>query len=214
MRPIDPSTAVRGQYVGGVVDGQAVPGYRQEPGVPANSEVETYFACKVEIDSWRWAGVPFYLRAGKRLAARQTEIAIVFRPAPLTLFEGCSIDAYRPNLLFIRIQPEEGIVFRFMAKQPGAEMCLQQVNMNFSYHDAFSTRAAEAYERLLHDALQGDQTLFLRSDSVQRAWEVVQPVLDAPSPIAFYAAGSWGPREGERLLAPLHWALQRPVAAP
>ena len=209
MRPLDPRTVVRGQYVGGMAGGQALPGYRQEPGVAADSDVETFFAAKVEIDSWRWAGVPFYLRAGKRMGARQTEIAIVFRPAPLSFFEGCSVEAYRPNMLFIRIQPEENIVFRFMAKQPGPEMCLQQVNMNFSYQDSFMTKPAEAYERLLHDAMDGDQTLFLRSDSVQRAWEVVQPVLDNPSPVSFYAAGSWGPREADQLLAPLHWAQQQ-----
>lgn len=213
MRPMDPATAVRGQYVGGMVHGDGVPGYRQEPGVSAGSDIETYFAAKVEIDSWRWAGVPFYLRAGKRLATRLTEIAIVFKPVPLTLFEGCSIDAYRPNLLFIRIQPEEGIVFRFMAKQPGPDVCLQEVNMNFSYHDAFMSQPAEAYERLLHDAMDGDQTLFLRSDSVERAWEVVQPVLDAPSPVTFYAAGSWGPREADQILLPRHWALQRSAVA-
>jgi len=212
MRPIDPATPVRGQYVGGMVGGDGVPGYRQEPGVSPGSDVETYFAAKVEIDSWRWAGVPFYLRAGKRLASRLTEIAIVFRPVPLTLFEGCSIDAYRPNLLFIRIQPEEGIVFRFMAKQPGPDVCLQEVNMSFSYQGAFMAKPAEAYERLLHDAMYGDQTLFLRSDSVERAWEVVQPVIDRPSPVTFYSAGSWGPREADQILQPRHWALQRGAA--
>ncbi len=207
MRPLHAAKTVRGQYSGGLVDGQPAPGYCEEPGVPLDSATETFFAAKFEIDSWRWAGVPFYVRAGKRMSRKVTEVAVVFRDTPVAFFEGCNIDQHRPNRLVLRIQPEESIAFRFQAKLPGPESCLQTVGMNFSYKDSFMTKPAEAYERLLHDAMDNDATLFLRGDSVERAWEVVQPALDNPAPICLYPAGSWGPTEADELIAPRSWLL-------
>ena len=208
MRPLDPARTVRGQYTTGSMDGEAVSGYREEPGVAPDSATETFFAARVEIDSWRWAGVPFYLRTGKRLPQRATEVSIVFRDVPLCFFEGTGVQELEPNHLVLRIQPEEGINFSFVAKQPGPQVSAQQVSMDFSYRDAFMTEPTEAYERLLHDVMEGDHTLFTREDSVGRAWEVVQPVLDAMPPVHFYPAGSWGPAQAEGLISPRRWHLR------
>jgi len=207
-RPLGANRTVRGQYTAGDVAGQLVPGYREEPGVDPNSLTETFFAAEVEVDTWRWAGVPFYLRAGKRLPRRSTQVAVVFREAPLSFFDEAGVEEMRPNRLIIRIQPDEGIEFGFMAKQPGPEVYLQRVGMDFSYKTSFMTEPAEAYERLLYDAMQGDHTLFLRDDSVLRSWALVQPALDAPAPLSFYPAGTWGPPEADRLIAPRRWALR------
>ena len=208
MRPLDPARTVRGQYVAGTVDGTKAPGYREEDGVASDSETETFFAAQVEIDSWRWAGVPFYLRTGKRLPRRATEVSVVFRDVPLCFFEGTSVQDLKPNHLVLRIQPEEGINFSFIAKQPGPQVSAQQVSMDFSYRDSFMTAAAEAYERLIHDAMDGDHTLFAREDSVERAWAVVQPALDDPAPLCTYPAGTWGPREADELIAPRTWHMR------
>jgi len=202
MRPLDPARTVRGQYAAGTIDGEPVPGYREESGVAPVSGTETYFGAEVVIDSWRWAGVPFFLRTGKRLRRRATEVAVVFREAPLSFFEGVGMPELRPNHLVLRIQPNEGINLTFVAKQPGPEVRVQHVNMDFAYRGSFMTEPAEAYERLLHDVMDGDHTLFAREDSVERAWAVVQPALDNPSPLCTYPAGSWGPREGDELIAP------------
>ena len=208
MRPLAPARTGRGQYTAGTVDGAAVPGYREEEGVPPDSTTETFFAAQLEIDSWRWAGVPFFLRTGKRLPRRATEVIIEFREPPLCFFEGTGVHQVRPDHLVLRIQPDEGITFTFLAKQPGAEVNAQPVSMNFSYRDSFMTEPAEAYERLLHDAMDGDHTLFARQDSVERAWMVVQPALENPAPLCTYPAGSWGPREADGLIAPHSWHLR------
>lgn len=208
MRPLDRAATVRGQYVAGSVDGESVPGYREEQGVAADSTTETFFAARVEIDSWRWAGVPFFLRTGKRLARRATEVSVLFRAAPLCFFEETAVQELKPNHLVLRIQPEEEITFSFVAKQPGPEVAVQPVSMDFSYSNSFMTQPAEAYERLLHDAMDGDHTLFAREDSVERGWKVVQPAQDSPSPLCEYPAGSWGPHEADDLIAPRGWHLR------
>ncbi len=208
MRPLDPAKTVRGQYTAGTIDGETVPRYREEEGVAPDSTTETFFAAQVEIDSWRWAGVRFFLRAGKRLPRRATEVTIAFRGAPLCFFEGTEVEELRANHLVLRIQPDEGITFNFLAKQPGAQVRVQQASMNFSYHDSFMSEPAEAYERLLHDAMDGDHTLFAREDGVERAWTVVQPALDNPAPLCTYPAGTWGPREADELIAPRTWHLR------
>jgi glucose-6-phosphate 1-dehydrogenase len=205
MRAVDPAKTVRGQYTAGKVGGKQARGYRDERGVTADSATETFFAAEVMIDSWRWAGVPFFLRTGKRLARRATEVVVVFREAPLHFFEGAGLAELRPNHLVLRIQPDEGINLTFVAKQPGPEVRVQHVNMDFNYDESFMTEAAEAYERLLHDVMDGDHTLFAREDSVERAWAVVQPALDHPAPLCSYTAGSWGPSEADDLIAPRTW---------
>jgi glucose-6-phosphate 1-dehydrogenase len=207
MRPLDPARVVRGQYTAGTIEGAAVPGYREEKGVAPDSTTETFFAAQVEIDTWRWSGVPFYLRTGKRLPRRATEVITEFRQPPLCFFEGTSVQRLRPDHLVLRIQPDEGITFSFLAKQPGPEVNVQIVSMDFSYEESFMTEPAEAYERLLHDALHGDHTLFMREDSIERAWTVIQPALEKPAPLCVYPAGSWGPREADELIRPHSWHL-------
>jgi glucose-6-phosphate 1-dehydrogenase len=197
---------VRGQYGPGRIGDQLVPGYRQEPNVAADSVTETYVALKLFVDNWRWQDVPFYLRTGKRLAARVSEVSIEFRPVPHRSFPASAVLNWQPNRLAIRIQPEEGILLRFQAKQPGPTVQLRPVDMLFSYQEAFRTPAPEAYETLLLDVMLGDATLFMRADQVEAAWAVVNPILQAwetlPS-AAFpnYAAGTWGPDEADALLA-------------
>ena len=205
LQPLDPAQTVRGQYTAGTVDGKRVVGYRDEDSVSPRSTTETYAAMRLCIDTWRWSGVPFFVRTGKRMAARDTRIVITFRDAPLHLFAGTGVDAIDSNRLVVRIQPDEGIAVTFVAKVPGPEVRLQPVNMNFMYGTAFKTSPPEAYERLLHDALDGDHTLFIREDEVERGWTVVQPVLDSPPRLVRYRAGSWGPAEAARLIAPFHW---------
>ena len=209
LRPVQPQNVVRGQYARGVIDGAPAPGYREEPGVRPDSDTETFVAMQLEIDNWRWANVPFFVRTGKRLPRRVTEVHIAFREAPVRFFEGFGVDAdeLRPNHLLLRIQPDEGITFAFMAKAPGPGVSLHPVSMHFSYGDSFLGEPAEAYELLLHDAMEGDATLFLRSDGVERAWEVLQPVLDAMPPVNLYSAGEWGPREADRLTGDRGWHL-------
>jgi glucose-6-phosphate 1-dehydrogenase len=203
---------VRGQYGPGTVEGKSVTGYRSEPDVAADSKTETFVALRAEIDNWRWAGVPFLLRAGKRLARRATEIAVFFKVPPLRLFlEGAcdEVDANlseaQPNVLAFRIQPDEGISLSFLAKRPGMSLDLYPVRMEFQYERAFGQALPEAYERLLLDALRGDATLFMRSDELTAAWEFITPILErwkSEPPPAFpnYAAGTWGPAEMNRLL--------------
>jgi len=198
-----PHCAVRGQYGPGLIGGRKVAGYRQEPGVNPNSNTETFAAVKLHIENWRWAGVPFYLRAGKRLARQLTEIAVQFRQPPLRLFEGSQ--ALTPNLIVIRIQPDEGITLRFSAKQPGPATHVRDVDMDFRYSTAFGMASANAYERLLLDCMLGDPTLFSTSRFVELAWSLVTPILETwkNNPAADfpnYAAGTWGPAAADKLM--------------
>lgn len=195
--------AVRGQYTAGSVGGRKVSGYREEKGVDPESTTETYAALKIYVDNWRWADVPFYLRSGKRLPKRVSEIAIQFRRAPHLIFRqsGGSFDS---NALIIRIQPDEGISLRFRAKIPGQAFRIRPVNMDFQYGTSFGTKSPDAYERLLLDAMLGDPTLFTRGDMVELAWQVVLPVLQAwtqnQDPLPQYEAGSWGPKESDAFI--------------
>jgi glucose-6-phosphate 1-dehydrogenase len=195
---------VRGQYGPGWIGGERVQGYREEPEVDNQSETESFAALKLSIDDWRWSGVPFYLRTGKRLPKRATEIAIQFKDVPHRLFEQAQSNP-EPNLLAIRIQPDEGIVLRFASKVPGLGLDIRTVNMDFTYGSAFSTDAPEAYETLLLDAMLGDASLFTRADEVEAAWAAVDPILDAwldesAPDFPNYEAGTWGPPEADRLI--------------
>jgi glucose-6-phosphate 1-dehydrogenase len=191
-----PEFAVRGQYGPGTVLGDTVPGYREEPGVDPQSSTETFAALKLQFANWRWADVPFYLRSGKRLPKRVTEIALQFKKVPHQLFTD-SDAPLQPNVLVIRIQPNEGITLRFGAKLPGQAMRIRWVNMDFRYGSSFGAKPPEAYERLLLDCMLGDSTLYARRDMVERGWEIVTPILEAwkqPAPdFPNYAAGTWGP---------------------
>jgi glucose-6-phosphate 1-dehydrogenase len=204
VRPLDPAAdAVRGQYGPGWIGGDQVPGYRDEEGVPADSRTETYAALRLEVDSWRWAGVPFYVRTGKRLPLRATEIAIAFRPAPHLPFRGSDVEV-PANELVIAVQPNEGMSLRFAAKVPGTTLRVRPVQMDFQYGRSFLRESPEAYERLVHDALVGDATLFTRADEVEAAWRIVDPVLAAwarDGEPERYEAGSDGPESAERLPA-------------
>lgn len=197
--------SVRGQYGAGVIDGESVPAYRSEPNVAPGSSVETFVALKLLIDNWRWADVPFYLRTGKRLAARDTEIAISFKRAPFMLFRDTPVDQLTSNRLVLHIQPDEGVTLRFGAKVPGPILKLGAVDMEFDYEDYFGNVSSTGYERLLHDCILGDATLFQRADQVEAGWAVVAPIqkawASAPSPdFPNYEAGSWGPKEADELL--------------
>jgi glucose-6-phosphate 1-dehydrogenase len=196
---------VRGQYGAGNVDGKVLQNYRAEPGVDARSHTETYVAMKLAIDSWRWTGVPFYLRVGKALTTRTTEITIKFRMPPLVLFRNTNISDLAPNQLVISVQPKEGISLSFGAKIPGATLKVGGVDMDFDYAKHFGSMPATGYERLLYDAMLGDQTLFQRADMVEAGWSVVDPVLDVWQALPArgfpnYPAGSWGPRDADLLL--------------
>ena len=191
---------VLGQYVAGTVDGEQVVGYLEEKGVPPDSSTETFIALKCEIDNWRWAGVPFYVRSGKRLPTRVTEIVIHFKTTPHPVFSQNAPE----NKLIIRIQPDEGISMRFGLKKPGAGFEAKEVSMDFSYADLASTNLLTAYERLLLDAMKGDATLFARTDAVHACWRFVQPILDykaAHGRVYEYESGSWGPTEADKLIA-------------
>ncbi len=199
---------IRAQYAAGSIAGRAVPGYRAEPGVDPRSTTETFVALKIFIDSWRWAGVPFYLRSGKRLPKRVTEIAIVFKEAPHLLF-GKRADSIRPNVLSIRIQPDEGIALNFGSKLPGPAMEVAPVSMEFRYGSSFGVEPPEAYERLLLDCLLGDGTLFTRADEVEASWTWVSRIhrrwaeqtASGDMRLPEYPAGTWGPDEADRMMA-------------
>ena len=196
---------VRGQYGPGWVAAEEVSGYREEPEVDPDSETETFVAAKLEVDDWRWAGVPFYLRTGKRLPKRATEIAIQFKAVPHRLFRDAHSDP-EPNILAIRIQPDEGILLRLSSKVPGLGLDIRPVNMDFTYGSSFSVDSPDAYETLILDALLGDQSLFTRADEVEEAWGIVTPIIDAwvdmPQPtFPDYDAGSWGPPDADTLIA-------------
>ena len=204
MPPLTPDCVVRGQYGAGSVGGKQVQAYRSEPHVDPRSHTETYVALKVGIDNWRWAGVPFYLRTGKHLSGRITEIAIRFKPAPLSLFATTLVEETRPNWLVIRIQPKEGISLQFDIKRPGPAVKLATVQMDFCYADWFPKEPNVGYETLLHDVMVGDATLFNRADMVEAAWKVVQPVLDAwdsgKDGVDMYESGSAGPDTADEML--------------
>ncbi len=210
LRPISadavPEYAARGQYGPGWLNGVRVPGYRDEPGVAPDSNAETFAALKLFVDNWRWQDVPFYLRTGKRMGAAASEISIRFRDVPHRAFPASVGLNAQPARLVIRLQPEEGIVLKFMAKEPGPAMRLRPVDMRFSYREAFGDTGPAAYETLLWDIFNGDATLFMRSDQVEAAWRLLEPVLrawaDNPAPdFPNYPAGSWGPEAAEVLVA-------------
>ena len=201
-----PRQVVRGQYGPGYIAGQKVPGYREEPGVNGGSVTETYVAMRLNVDNWRWAGVPFYLRSGKRLPKRETEIAIVFKPAPHSIFRRTSVDAMEPNVLAIQIQPDEGISLSFGAKVPGPAIRVDPVRMDFRYSTSFGGDPPEAYERLILDALIGDSTLFARRDEVEAAWKIVDAIVEGwregpPPQFPNYEAGTWNPPDADARLA-------------
>jgi glucose-6-phosphate 1-dehydrogenase len=196
--------SVRGQYLAGVVDQQPVVGYRQEDGVDPHSETETFVALRLRVENWRWAGVPIYIRTGKRLPARVTEVALTFQGVPFLAFEGELARQLRPNALILRIQPNEGVSLHFGAKIPGEAFRVQSVAMDFEYNSAFADTGMDGYPRLLHDAMNGDATLFIRTDEVEQAWRIVDPYLQAWSEpgggLHFYNAGTWGPHIADLLL--------------
>jgi len=183
IRPFDPdkldSLVVRGQYGPGKIEGKDVIGYRQEEGVDPQSRTETYVAARMFVDNWRWRGVPFYLRTGKMLSHKDTEIVITFKDVPHSMFVSAGLDRMPPNVLVMQIQPEEGILLSFQAKRPGSKICMSTLNMSFSYQSVFGVKMPEAYQRLLLDCMVGDQTLFTRYDGVETAWQLLTPVLEA-----------------------------------
>ena len=197
ITPISADQVVRGQYRG----------YRDEENVPPDSEVETFVALRLEIDSWRWAGVPFLLRTGKRLPERRAEAVIVFKEIPHMIFRQLGMEHLEPNRLAIRIQPDEGVSLSFTVQRPGAQIELDRASLDFRYGTAFDTPLVEAYEILLLEAMRGDHMLFTRQDGVERAWEILQPILDAPPKTVEYEPGSWGPDQADELIAPHRWIV-------
>ncbi len=209
MRPIPPAGvadfALRSQYREGWAEGHEVPAYRTEPNVSKTSATETFAALKLYVDNWRWADVPFYVRSGKRLAKRTSEVSVQFRRVPHVLFRGMMTDSIEPNILALRIQPNEGISLKFSAKLPGATMQIRPVKMEFRYGESFGAAPPTAYETLLLECMLGDPTLFIREDAVDLAWELVSPILerwqqDGAKGLTFYEAGSWGPAEADSFI--------------
>jgi glucose-6-phosphate 1-dehydrogenase len=200
--------AVRAQYAAGHCGGEDVVGYLQEEGVPATSTTETFAALRLEVDNWRWAGVPFYIRTGKRLARKVTEIAVTLKPVPHLAFSQDGSLGVQPNQLVLTLQPNEGVSLRLGAKIPGTRMIIRPVNMEFLYGTAFLSQSPEAYERLITDAMRGDATLFTRNDEVEAQWRICDPIVGAwakqPGPLAQYEAGSQGPAEADSLLLEGH----------
>jgi glucose-6-phosphate 1-dehydrogenase len=210
-----PEMSLRAQYAAGHAGGEEVPGYLEEEGVPADSTTETYAALRLEVDNWRWAGVPFYLRTGKRLARKTTEIAVTLKPVPHLAFSQDGSLGVQPNQLVLTLQPNEGVSLRLGAKIPGTRMIIRPVNMEFQYGTAFLSQSPEAYERLITDAMRGDATLFTRNDEVEAQWRICDPIVKywAPAhsrdrgpthPVAQYEAGSQGPKEADSLLLDGH----------
>jgi glucose-6-phosphate 1-dehydrogenase len=200
-----PSMAVRAQYGPGVIGGVPVPGYRQEEGVAPDSRTETYAALRLRVSNWRWAGVPFYVRTGKRLARKLTEISLQLKPVPHLAFQDTGSIGVQANRIVVTIQPDEGVSVSLEAKIPGTQMRLRSVNMEYRYDAVFLSQSPESYERLLLDAMRGDATLFTRDDEIEALWGIVDPILaaweaDAYSPITQYPAGSEGPIEANALV--------------
>jgi len=202
--PPAPEATVRAQYTGGAVSGERVPGYLEEDGVPQGSTTETYAALRLEVDNWRWAGVPIYLRTGKRLARKVTEIAVTLKPVPHMGFQSHGSVGPQPNQIVLTMQPNEGVSISMGAKIPGSRMRIRPVNMEFLYGTAFMSQSPEAYERLITDAMRGDATLFTRDDEVEAQWTICDPILKAwgagQVPVATYAAGTGGPAEADALM--------------
>lgn len=199
--------SVRAQYVRGFIDGQDVGSYREEPGVSPNSTTETYVAMRLEVDNWRWKGVPIYIRAGKRLPKRITEITIKFKKAPDSLFRGRQVEELEANSLSIQVQPTEGMSLRINSKPPGPRMRVNPVDMDFTYNTSFGVASSDAYERLLLDSMKGDSTLFTRNDEIEEAWDLLAPFFAAWQgnslvPMNEYQAGTWGPKAASLLLKP------------
>ncbi|MET0271233.1 MAG: glucose-6-phosphate dehydrogenase [Sphingomonas sp.] len=206
IRPIDPAEAIRGQYAAGSIDGEPIPAYVDEPDIDPASRTETFVALKVHVETWRWSGVPFYLRTGKALKARDTEIVIQFREVPTSLFRETVVDRLPPNRLVLQIQPDEGISLEFVAKRPGPVVNTAPVTMDFHYADHFKIGHTTGYETLLYDVLKGDQTLFQRADQIEGGWRAVQPLLDvwAQGAPETYPAGSSGPESADALMHRAH----------
>ena len=209
MSTTDLGTAVvRGQYTAGTVEAEAVVGYHDEEGVAPDSQTETYIALRFNVDNWRWAGVPFYLRAGKRMAKRVTEVVLQFKPVPHLALPTSAVQSMEPNTMVLRIQPDEGIRLEFGAKVPGSSWSVRTVGLDFAFREGFAEAAPEAYERLLLDVMLGDSTLFIREDEVDAAWQIVQPVLDAVAsglvPVRRYPAGTWGPSAADAIVGGAH----------
>jgi glucose-6-phosphate 1-dehydrogenase len=206
IKPVEPHHAMRAQYTAGMAEGKEVPGYLQEEGVPDDSRTETYAALRLEVDNWRWAGVPIYLRTGKRLARKVTEIAVALQPVPHLAFEAEGSVGVQPNQLVMTMQPNEGVSLSLGAKIPGTRMRIRPVNMEFLYGTAFLSQSPEAYERLIMDAMRGDATLFTRDDEVEGQWRVIDPILERwaneDGSLPRYGAGSGGPEEANALLQP------------
>ncbi|MDA2914329.1 glucose-6-phosphate dehydrogenase, partial [Acidobacteriia bacterium AH_259_A11_L15] len=200
VAPIRPEHVVRGQYSRGKLNGKEVSGYREEPGVAPDSQTETFVALRLEVANWRWQGVPFYLRTGKRLPRRMSRIAVNFRCVPVTFFQPFDSCKIHSNALVITLQPDEGFDLHFEVKTPGQPLTLQTHRLHFRYQEAFAP-LPDAYETLLLDVLAGDQTLFVRDDEVEASWRLYTPLLEHQIPVHPYAAGSWGPLKAERLLA-------------
>jgi glucose-6-phosphate 1-dehydrogenase len=211
ITPPDPADTVRAQYTAGTSGGDDVPGYLEEEGVPSDSHTETYAALKLEVHNWRWAGVPIYLRTGKRLARKVTEIAVELKPVPHLAFQSQGSVGVQPNQLILTVQPNEGVSLSLGAKIPGSRMRIRPVNMEFLYGSSFMSQSPEAYERLILDAMRGDATLFTRNDEVDAQWSIIDPVLeawhrtDADGPLPTYPAGTAGPPEADALVAPREW---------
>jgi len=218
MPTLTPADAVRGQYAAGTVLGKPVKDYREEPDVAPDSNAETYVALRLEIDNWRWAGVPFFIRTGKHLSRRVTEIAIRFKQAPARAFEDTPVQGLPPNWLVLSIAPDEGISLQFEVKRPGPVVDLAAVKMQFRYEDWFPKEPNVGYETLIHDVMIGDQTLFMRADMIEQGWRVVQPVLDSwaaeTADFPNYAAGTDGPKEADALIAADSDRAWRPIDPP
>jgi glucose-6-phosphate 1-dehydrogenase len=208
IKPVPPECTVRARYTAGMAEGKEVPGYLDEEGVPPDSQTETYAALRLEVDNWRWAGVPIYMRTGKRLARKVTEIAIILKPVPHLAFESAGSVGVQPNQLVLTMQPNEGVSISLAAKIPGTRMRIRPVNMEFLYGTAFLSQSPEAYERLILDAMRGDATLFTRDDEVEAQWRIIDPILESwgrgEPPLVEYAAGTAGPPEADKLLEPGH----------
>ena len=202
IRPIAAGDVIRGQYANSEIRGEPVPGYTDEPAVPDDSQTETFVALKMFVDSWRWQGVPFFLRTGKCMPAKTTQIAVRFRSAAVSFFErlGCSQDT--ADVLTITLQPREGFCFHLDIKRPGAPLCLERIPLSFNYEGHFAGGMPEAYQTLLLDIIHGDQTLFVHADEVEESWRVYAPLLESPPPVHTYAAGTWGPVEADGLAIP------------
>jgi glucose-6-phosphate 1-dehydrogenase len=208
VEPPPPDAVVRARYTAGMAEGKEAVGYHEEEGVPDDSRTETYVELRLEVDNWRWAGVPIYLRTGKRLARKVTEIAVTLKPVPHLAFEGHGSVGVQPNQIILAMQPNEGVSISLGAKIPGTRMRIRPVNMEFLYGTSFLSQSPEAYERLILDAMRGDATLFTRNDEVEAQWRIIDPILEEwekdDSPLATYPAGTQGPEEANSILAPGH----------